>query len=253
MKPLHKQWLRDASPIPLDEKQIESFSLLLDCLTDTAGHLNVTAVKSEDGVVLRHFADSLSLCALPALQNAKSVADIGCGGGFPGLALKIALPHLKISMVDSTEKKLRFVASCAEKMGLSGVKTIADRAEVLSALGEPMREKFDVVTARAVASLDILDELCLPFVRVGGVFLAMKGPKAEEEVAAAQKGIALLGGRVKEIMPVKQTFSPADDGVAQEELSSFFAIDRYIVVIEKIKSTPPQYPRAYAKIKSKPL
>ena len=92
-----------------------------------------------------------------------------------------------------------------------------------------------------------------PFVKVGGFFLAMKGPKAEEEVAAAQKGIALLGGRVKEIMPVKQEFTPADDGEDGEELSSFSAIDRYIVVVEKIRPTPLGYPRSFAKIKSKPL
>ena len=254
MKPIHEQWLKDGSPIPLDEKQLDRFSILLNCLTDTAGHMNVTALKSTDAMVLRHFVDSLSLCALPVLRSAETIADIGCGGGFPGLALKIALPQLKISMVDSTEKKLRFVSECAEKIGLSGVKTVAERAEALAFSGQPMRESFDVVTARAVASLHILDELCLPFVRKGGFFLAMKGPKVYEEVAQAENGIKQLGGVVREILPVKQILTPVcDDAEAEAELEMFLAMERYIAVIEKVKSTPRQYPRSYAKIKSHPL
>ena len=253
MEALHRTWLTESSPLPLDEEKLYAFSVLLDALCDTAGKMNVTALKSRDAIVLRHFADSLSLCAIPELKKANSVADIGCGGGFPGLAIKIALPHLDMTMIDSTEKKLRFVSDTAAKMGLKRVRTVADRAEALSALGKPMRESFDVVTARAVASLDILSELCLPFVKKGGVFLAMKGPRAAEEVEAAKNGIRELGGKVREIFPVGQHFSVPEDVAAAKELADFSEIARCIVVIEKIKSTPPQYPRLYAKIKSKPL
>lgn len=253
MEAIHKTWLSESCPFPLEEGQYHAFSVLLDALCDTAGKMNVTAVKSREAIVLRHFADSLSLCAMQELQNATTVADIGCGGGFPGLVLKIALPHLDMTMIDSTEKKLRFVSDCAAKMGLKRVRTVADRAEALAAAGKPMRESFDAVTARAVASLDILSELCLPFVKRGGVFLAMKGPRAADEVLAAENGIRALGGRVREIFPVKQHFSIPEDDEAAKELSDFSAIARYIVVIEKIKNTPPQYPRSYAKIKAKPL
>lgn len=195
LKTLHETWLRESTRVVLGEKQQQSFTVLLDCLMDTQGKMNVTAVKTADGVVLRHFADSLSLCDIPALQEAKTVADIGCGGGIPGLAIKIALPHMQITMIDSTEKKLRFVSRCAAQMGLQGVKVAAGRAEELSAPSQRMREAFDVVIARAVASLDMLDELCLPFVKKGGVFLAMKGPKVFDEVKSAQSGIAKLGGK----------------------------------------------------------
>ena len=175
------------------------------------------------------------------------VLDVGCGGGFPCLPLAIVRPDLSITALDSTAKKLVFVAETAREMGLS-VTTCAGRAEELATEGGTMREQYDCVVARAVAALPVLVELCLPFVRVGGTFFAMKGAKGAEELAAASRGILKLGGRVAARHTVD--LPPADSwwqgGDAQPQ-------ERMLFAIEKVAPTPKDLPRNYGRIKKKPL
>ena len=209
----------------------ERFSELTDRLLAYNEGVNLTAITDPEQIILRHYADCLkAVHAFP--QNAK-VLDVGCGGGFPCLPLAIARPDLTVVGLDSTEKKLRFVESAAKGMGLR-LSTVAGRAEELS--HTEMRESFDVVTARAVAALNVLSEWCLPFVKVGGQFISLKGRSGAEELAAAKKGIGILGGG----KPKMTEYMLADMG-------------RSLIAVPKVAPTPAQYPRANGKIMKKPL
>ena len=209
----------------------ERFSELTDRLLAYNEGVNLTAITDPEQIILRHYADCLkAVHAFP--QNAK-VLDVGCGGGFPCLPLAIARPDLTVVGLDSTEKKLRFVESAAKGMGLR-LSTVAGRAEELS--HTEMRESFDVVTARAVAALNVLSEWCLPFVKVGGQFISLKGSSGAEELAAAKKGIGILGGG----KPKMTEYMLADMG-------------RSLIAVPKVAPTPAQYPRANGKIMKKPL
>lgn len=209
---------------------VEKLGILLELLTEANRHMNLTAISEPEEIVLRHFADSLT--AARFLPSGARVVDMGCGGGFPTLPLAIARPDLSFTALDSTAKKLTFVAAAAERLSLS-VKTVAVRAEEY----RDGREGFDVCLSRAVASLELLDELCLPLVKVGGVFVAMKGASGLEELTAAQKGIAVLGGKVREADPF--TLSVAGK--------------RVLIAVDKVRPTPKEYPRPWARIKKKPL
>lgn len=200
---------------------------------------NLTALTTPGDMILRHFADCAAL--IPHLPETGKALDVGCGAGFPSLVLAILRPTLSVTALDATEKKVRFVSGCAAELGLTNVKTLLGRAETLAAPASPCREAFDCVTARAVARLPILSELCLPFVSVGGTFLAMKGPLAERESEEASRAIPMLGGRVAGIFSRELR-----DGAGEP-------LRHAAVVIGKIRSTPPEYPRAYARILKKPL
>lgn len=193
---------------------------------------NITAITDTEEIIRRHYADCLQIASLIP-QNAR-LLDVGCGGGFPTLPLAIARPDLQITALDSTAKKLTFVSQCAREMGLS-VTPLAGRAEELGR-DAAYREGFDVVTARAVAALPVLSEWCLPFVRVGGLFLAMKGSAGLEELKEAQNAISTLGGALKE--------------AKKEEIGG---ISRYNLLIEKKQPTPGRFPRSNGAIKKNPL
>lgn len=219
------------------ELQAEQFETLATELLKINEQMNLTAVRDVAGVIDKHFADSL--LAVNEFPQGATVLDVGCGGGFPTLPLAIARPDLQITAMDSTAKKIAFVKDVSEKIGLKNVKTIVGRAEdrnLLAKLG-----KFDVVTARAVSALNVLSELCMPYVKNGGLFLAMKGAKGKEELQAARKGIEILGA--KEIKLILRTLTLADG--SEEE--------RTFILAKKASETPPQYPRAYAQIIKKPL
>ncbi len=208
-------------------------------------HTNLTAVREMSDILSKHYADSLRVAAF--VPHGARVLDVGCGGGFPCLPLAVVRPDLTITALDSTAKKLVFVEETAREMGLA-VKTIVGRAEELAAAEMPMRESFDVVTARAVAALPVLAELCLPFVRVGGTFLAMKGARGEEELAAAASSIAKLGGVLTakhrvDLPPVSAWYAGGDATAAE----------RWVFAIGKKNSTPRSLPRAFGRIKKKPL
>jgi 16S rRNA (guanine527-N7)-methyltransferase len=219
------------------EEESRKFYDLTEHMLKVNESMNLTAIKEEKAIALRHYADSLTVSAfLP--QNAK-IIDIGCGAGFPSLPLAICRPDLSITALDSTEKRIRYVNETAQLLGCTNLTALAMRAED-GAHQKDMRERFDVCTARAVAALPVLAELCLPYVKLGGRFIAMKALKGEEELSAAQSAIKRLGGEVKEIHRVTLT------GDGQNDV-------RMLIEIKKIKPTPADLPRAYAKICKKPL
>ena len=217
-----------------DEKTSETLYLMVKNLLEVNAVMNLTAITDEEEIIVKHLADSLSAAEL--IPVGAKVLDVGCGGGFPSLPLAIARPDLEITALDSTAKKTKYVAESAALLGLSNLKTLTGRAEALAY--EPQyREKFDLVIARAVASLPVLCELCIPFVKIGGQMLAMKAKLDESESTDAPK---VLGASPFE----KHMF----------ELKSSRETDsRLLLVSNKIKPTPRSYPRPYAKIKNQPL
>jgi len=223
-----------------NENTKKTFFALTEHMLLVNQSMNLTAIKDESAIIARHYADSLTVAALLP-QNAR-IADIGCGAGFPTLPLAICRPDLEITAIDSTEKRVRYVAETAKLLGLSNVTALAMRAE--DGAKGALREQFDVCTARAVADLPILSELCLPFVKVGGKFIAMKAKKGAEELENAQKSIRTLGGRLNEVKTVflKSTEAPESEGDT-----------RMLISVDKIAPTPAAYPRAYAKIVKRPL
>ena len=221
--------------ISLTDEQIKLFERLAELLVEQNKTMNLTAITDPDGIAVKQFADSISaLSAYDFAENAK-VLDVGTGAGFPSIPLLIARPDLEMTMIDSTAKKLKYVASTVETLGLTA-EVLHTRAEE-AGQSKQYREKFDIVCSRAVAALNVLCEYCLPFVKVGGVFLAMKAAKAQEEIADARNAIKTLGGKIV----AEKSFSLSDGG------------ERTIVVIKKISQVPPKYPRVSAQIAKKPL
>lgn len=209
-----------------------SFEILCRELIDANERMNLTAIRDEDGVIVRHFIDCMSI--LPYIGDHGVALDIGCGGGFPTLPIAICRPKISITALDSTAKKLTFVDDIAKKLSLN-VKTLATRAEEYGS-GDG-RERYPLVVSRAVAELRVLSELCLPLTAVGGRFVAMKGADGMTELDAAAGAIKKLGGRL----------------VSADRLTLGDAGERVIIVIEKTSHTPTAYPRRYAKIKTSPL
>lgn len=216
---------------------IRQFADLTDIMLDMNEHMNVTAITELEKVIPLHYADCAVLADM--IPQGARVLDVGCGGGFPTLPLAILRPDLAITALDSTEKKVRYVADTASKLGLK-ISTLSGRAEDLAAANTGYREQFDVVVSRAVARLNVLDELCLPFIKKDGLFLCMKASAGHEELAEAEKGIIKLGGEVEKVIDSQLHLTDK-----QEE--------RCLIQIRKVKYTPGAYPRAFAKIKKSPL
>ena len=207
--------------------------------------MNLTRITEPTELVLRHYVDSLTVS--PYIPKGATVLDVGCGAGFPSLPLAIARPDLHITALDSTDKKVRYVNETAALLGISDrLQAVTARAEEAAAPKAPMREHFDVVTGRAVARLNILAEITLPFVRLGGRMIAMKGGQAQDELTEAVTGYRLLGASTPERIPCP-ILSPdgARAGDAPDEHS--------LIVAEKVRKTPEIYPRKYAQILKKPL
>ncbi|MBO7304373.1 MAG: 16S rRNA (guanine(527)-N(7))-methyltransferase RsmG [Clostridia bacterium] len=221
----------------LSKERCEKFFSLTERMLEENEKYNLTAITEPSKIILNHYAD----CALIASLFPKGarIIDVGCGAGFPTLPLAIVREDLSILAVDSTAKRISYVEESARILGLSGVTTRVMRAED-GAKDENMREKFDFATARAVAELRVLSELCLPFVKVGGKMIAMKGKNAEFELAGAKRAITILGGKDAKI----ESF----ELVGGDEV-----LTRPVVVIKKAAKTPHAYPRAYAQISKKPL
>jgi len=216
---------------------IAQFEHLTELMLETNRTMNVTALTTLEKIIPLHYADCLKIaCCIP--QGA-TVADIGCGGGFPTLPLAIVRPDLTIVGIDSTDKKVRYVQRTAEALGLSNVHTVAARAEEL-AQDAAYRESFDVVISRAVARLNVLDELCLPLVKVGGQFTAMKGAAGEIELEEASHGISRLGGKIFAVKSYEIYLSSESEA-------------RVLIVVTKNAPTPREFPRPFGNIKKKPL
>ncbi len=215
----------------LTEAMLDKFAKYYHFLEQENQVMNLTAIISEEEVYLKHFYDSLSLIkAIP--MNRQSVLDVGSGAGFPSIPLKIAYPKLQITIIDSLNKRIGFLRKLTELLELDNVELISGRVEELLAKG-----KYDIVTARAVAKLNILQELCLPFVKTGGFFVAMKSANYEAELNEALPGILKLGGIIHSI-------------IEYEVLSGVIHV---LIVIKKIKPTELTYPRNYSQIKKRPL
>ena len=222
----------------LNKKIIQNFFHLTALLIKVNAETNLTAINDVNDIILKHYADSL-LAAHFYTKDA-TVIDVGCGAGFPSLPLAIVRPDLKITSLDSTGKKIDFVKLAAKELGLKNITPVCGRAEEFVAV-TGKRGSFTHATARAVSRLNVLAELTLPFVKVGGSFIALKSKDGQQELSEATNGISILGGEVKKAEQLN--LITCDNLEAQ----------RTIIVIEKKNSTPSKYPRAYAKISKKPL
>ncbi|MCI8589141.1 MAG: 16S rRNA (guanine(527)-N(7))-methyltransferase RsmG [Clostridiales bacterium] len=213
---------------------IEAFEVLARLLKEQNKKVNLTAITDDDGIARKHIADSLFAAA--EIEDGARVADVGCGGGFPTLPLAIARRDIAITAIDSTAKKLAFVGEAAGQLKLPDITVLPARAETVGR--GPMRGSFDVVTARAVAALPVLLELCVPLLRVEGRLVALKGKNGAEELAMAQGALEKLGCTA--VLKEYTLFSPEPQG-------------RSLVIVTKKAKTPESYPRDYAKIVKKPL
>jgi 16S rRNA (guanine527-N7)-methyltransferase len=227
------QGFQDLS-ISFTDQTLSAFRRYYTMLEERNREMNLTAITAEDEVARLHFLDCAAV--LPFLPTGEChVLDIGSGAGFPGLVLKLLRPELSLTLLDSQQKRVRFLEDVCDTLGLSDVICIAVRAEEAP---DEMREQYDVVTSRAVSRLNILAELSMPFVRVGGSFLAMKAAAAAEELDEAGTALRLLGGSGGRLLPCPV---PGLDA------------ERYLISVDKLRPTPAKYPRRYAQIKKQPL
>ena len=232
------QVARDVLNLSLTPAQLKAFERYAIELTEWNTHTNLTAITEPEAIVIRHFIDSLScLLVLKPVQFPLRIVDVGSGGGFPGLPLKIVYPAIDLTLVESARKKIRFLEHTVGVLGVTGVSVLPDRAEKLGQMPDH-REQYDWVLARAVASMPTLVEYLLPLCKVGGHCLPQKGETAHQEVIEAQVAIDLLGGQVVQL--------------TQVELPTV-AETRYLVNIRKIATTPPKYPRLPGMPAKRPL
>ena len=225
--------------IDLTEKQKKQFQLYFEDFIETNKHVNLTRITEEKDVYLKHFYDSITPLFEfgDVFKENMTLCDVGAGAGFPSIPIKIIMPSLKITIVDSLAKRLTFLKGLVEKLGLSDVELVHGRAEDVGQ-NSKYREKFDLVTARAVANMTVLSEYCLPLVKKDGYFIALKGPKAEDELKTGQKALSVLGGKL--IKDKELTLPNSDE-------------ERTLVLIKKIKNTPKKYPRQAGTPRKKPI
>ena len=219
--------------INISEKQLNDLDTYYKMLIEYNAHTNLTRITEEKEVYLKHFYDSLTLVKAINL-NDQTLLDIGSGAGFPGLVLKILFPNLKVTLLDSLNKRITFLNAVIEKLDLKNVTAVHGRAEEYA---KDNKEKFDIVTSRAVANLNTLSELSIPFVKLGGYFIAMKAD-AKEEIKNAENAIKTLGGVIKETVVFELPIENAT---------------RTLIKIEKKYKTSVKYPRKFSEIKKKPL
>lgn len=222
--------------ITLTENQYEQFQKYFELLVEWNEKMNLTAITDESGVALKHFADSLSLLNFVDIPQNSTLADVGTGAGFPGVVLKIARPDIKLTLIDSLNKRLVFLNEVCSQLSIDA-ELIHSRAED-GARDEKLRENFDFAVSRAVARMNVLSEYCLPYVKVGGAFCAMKGAQANEEFKESLNAINTLGGKLEN----KYFFELPENGG-----------ERAIAVVRKVRNTPQKYPRQSGKIKAKAL
>ena len=213
--------------VNLSSKQVEQFMNYYSLLLEWNSFMNLTAITEFQDVVIKHFVDSISLIKAIDLHQSFSLIDIGTGAGFPGIPLKIVFPNLKVTLLDSLQKRIKFLDEVILKLNLNEIDAVHGRAEDF-AKPDKLRELYDLCVSRAVANLSVLSEYCIPFVKPGGSFISYKSEKLIEELEKAKKAIFLLGGRLE-----KQIEFNLDNG----------NIYRNFVIIKKVQNTPKQYPR----------
>lgn len=209
---------------PLTDEQITELETYARLLTKRNEQVNLTAICDREGIAVKHFLDSLTALTTGYVKG--KVIDVGTGAGFPGLVLKTAKPEISLTLLDSLNKRINFLKEVSDALNFDDIEFVHARAE--DGARGPLRGKFDTAVSRAVANMTVLSELCIPYLKIGGRFLALKGPLASEEVENAKRAIHILGGEVEKIVEVKIPYS---------ELS------HKIVIVKKVRQTPLQYPR----------
>lgn len=213
--------------ISLSDRQLEQFELYYRMLVEWNEKMNLTSITEKKEVYLKHFYDSITAAFYIDFEKVTTLCDVGAGAGFPSLPVKICFPHLHVTIVDSLNKRITFLETLSDALQLEHTTFVHDRAETFGQRKD-VRESFDLVTARAVARLSVLSELCLPLAKKNGIFAALKAAAADEELKAGQKAIKVLGGELEQVhsftLPVEES-------------------ERNIMLIRKMKSTPKKYPR----------
>lgn len=223
--------------LQFNEKKYEQFMKYKALIKEWNEKVNLTAIKEDEQIIKKHFIDSMKVFEFEGLKSAKNVIDIGTGGGFPGIPMKIIKPEINIVLLDSLNKRINFLNEVIKDLQLEKIKAIHGRAEDF-AQDRQYREKFDVAVSRAVANLTVLSEYCLPYVKVGGYFVAMKGPSVEDEIKSSKNAIRILGGRIEHIEKVQIEDSD---------------LDHNLVIISKISQTNRNYPRKAGMVAKSPL
>ncbi|QFT91200.1 Ribosomal RNA small subunit methyltransferase G [Bacillus sp. THAF10] len=223
--------------IDLSPTQLSQFDTYFRLLVEWNEKMNLTAITKEEEVYLKHFYDSITAAFYVDLTKEQTVCDVGAGAGFPSIPLKICFPNLHVTIVDSLKKRITFLEHLASELGLTNVQFVHDRAETFGQ-NPAYREKYDLVTARAVARLSVLSELCLPLVKPGGTFIPMKAAAANEELEKGKKALQILGAKMETIhsflLPIEES-------------------ERNILIIQKTKATPKKYPRKPGTPNKQPL
>lgn len=217
----------DTLGIHLSDIQQEQFDRYYELLIEWNRVMNLTGITAYEEVNLKHFTDSLTIVRINDMKNVFTLIDIGTGAGFPGIPIKIAFPHIKVVLLDSLNKRIKFLNEVVEKLNLDNVETLHGRAEDYAKKAE-YREQFDMCVSRAVANLSTLGEYCIPFVKKGGCFVSYKSADSDEEINQSEKAISILGGKISKI---DKFMLPGSD------------MGRALVVTEKDKNTPQKYPR----------
>ena len=223
--------------IDLSDRQVEQFMRYKELLQEWNEKMNLTAITEDREVMTKHFLDCMTINKALDMKNQKTVIDIGTGAGFPGLVIKIAFPHLEVTLVDALKKRLNFLDAVIEELGLTNIKCIHSRAEDLGK-NKVYREGFDICASRAVANLAVLSEYTLPFVKVDGYLIALKGQRLDEELEQGEKAIGILGGKLEEVVHTGVPFTDLDHKIAK---------------IKKVKPTAMKYPRKAGEPTKSPL
>ena len=221
--------------LEFDEEKYNKFIKYKDILKFWNNKINLTTIVEDEDIIKKHFIDCVKIFKFSQLRDISNVIDIGTGAGFPGIPMKIVNPKIKVVLLDSLNKRINFLNQVISYIELNDIKCIHGRAEDFSKDTE-YREKFDAAVSRAVANLTVLSEFCIPYIKLGGYFVAMKGPSVEDEINESKKAVSILGGKIEDIIKIEN-----DD------------LNHNLVVIKKIKRTPNMYPRKAGMVSKKPL